>query len=67
MAGEVKLNPQHGSMADRIAKRGRNSGEGSGADHTVQTGHSPQRVFTNIHSTGGVKAHGSPKGDMGDQ
>jgi hypothetical protein len=35
----------------RIAARYRNSGSPT-ADHVVQTGNSPNRLFTNIHSHG---------------
>ena len=53
--GETKYNTSHhaGATAEaRIANRLRNSGDTKNADHVVQTGHSPTRVFTNIHSQG---------------
>src|SRR6516165_4424867 len=42
----------------RIAYRLRNSG-GEEADHVVQTGTGPQRVFTNIHNPGSSRQHGA--------
>ena len=55
---EVKLNPKHGTTADRINNRLRNSGEGAGdPSHTVKHGTGPTRAFTNIHHTAG---HTSP-------
>jgi len=51
---DIKLTSDEGSMADRVNKRLRNSGAGAKPDVTVQTGYSPQRVFTNIH-------HGGPQ------
>ena len=58
MAVETKLNPQHGTMEQRIANRLRNSG-GEEADHVVKTGTGPQRVFHNIHNPGGERQHGT--------
>lgn len=47
---EVKTHRDHpSSMAERIANRLKNSGDTKNADDVVQTGHSPNRVFTNIH------------------
>jgi hypothetical protein len=55
---ETKLNPQHGTMEQRIANRLKNSG-GEQCDTTVKTGNSPQRVFHNIHPSGSAKQHGT--------
>ena len=41
-----------GTPEARIAARYRNSGDTANADHVVQTGNSPNRLFTNIHSHG---------------
>jgi hypothetical protein len=55
---EVKTRADHpSSMAERIAKRLRNSG-GEEADITTKTGDGPQRVFHNIHNPGSAKRHG---------
>jgi hypothetical protein len=53
----IKTSPDHpSSMAERVAKRLRNSGDVKHADVTVQKGSSPTRTFTNIHySPGHVK------------
>jgi hypothetical protein len=45
---EIKLNPQHGSMAQRIDKRERNSGSPD-ADIIHKQGDGARRTFTNIH------------------
>jgi hypothetical protein len=53
---EVKLrSDQPQSTAERIAKRLRNSGVGSGTqpDVTVQTGNSARRTFHNVHHSAG--------------
>jgi hypothetical protein len=46
---ETKLNPQHGSMAERIANRLRNSGDVHHADVVATHGTGPTRTNTNIH------------------
>jgi hypothetical protein len=47
---EVKTHRDHpASMAERISKRLRNSGDTAHADVVVQKGSSPNRTFTNIH------------------
>jgi hypothetical protein len=47
---EVKTSPDHpASMAERVNKRLRNSGEGANPDVTVTRGSSPNRTMTNIH------------------
>jgi hypothetical protein len=54
MSGEVKYDKGHHAGATpeaRIANRLRNSGDTKNADHVVQTGHSPTRVFHNVHHT----------------
>jgi hypothetical protein len=63
--GEVRLSGP--SMEQRIANRLKNSGEGSGAETTVQHGSSDKRVFTNIHAGGHVKQRGDggPEKPMG--
>jgi hypothetical protein len=50
---EVKYRPHHSGNTpeQRIAARYRNSGCDT-ADHVIQTGNSPNRLFTNIHSKG---------------
>lgn len=68
MAHDIKTSADHpASMADRINKRSRNSGEGARPDVTVQQGNSAQRTFTNIHhgaSQGGLKrGNDSDRGD----
>ena len=60
---EVKYDKDHhagGTPEARIANRLRNSGIGSGEDHTAVHGSGPTRTHTNIHSTGNVRAHGGP-------
>lgn len=59
MAHDVKLNPQHGSMEARIAKRLRPSNEKATAAHTAVTGSGPQRVIHTIHHGGSQAAHGA--------
>jgi hypothetical protein len=52
MSGEVKYDTSHhagSTPAARIANRLKNSGDTEHAHHVVQTGNSPNRVFTNIH------------------
>ena len=47
---EIKTSPDHpASMAERISKRLRNSGEGANPDVTVTKGSSPTRTHHNIH------------------
>ena len=60
MAQEVKYNTSHhagGTPEARIASRLRNSG-GEEADHVVQKGSGPTRVFHNIHNPGSARQHG---------
>jgi hypothetical protein len=52
MSEHVKLTSGKGTMAQRIADRLKNSGAGSGAEQTIQTGNSPQRVYHNLHCSG---------------
>lgn len=60
MAQEIKTHRDHpSSMADRIAKRLRNSG-GEEADVVTKTGDGPTRVFHNIHNPGSDRQHGKP-------
>ena len=55
----IKTSPDHpSSMAERVAKRLRNSGDVKHADVTVQKGSSPNRTFTNIHNSGN---HAAPR------
>jgi len=55
MAVEVKYT-QKGTPEERIAKRLRNSGEGTDhrPDHTAVHGTGPTRTHTNIHNAGHV-------------
>jgi hypothetical protein len=47
---EIKTSRDHpASMAERVNKRLRNSGEGANPDVTVTPGSSPNRTITNIH------------------
>jgi hypothetical protein len=47
---EIKTSRDHpASMAERVNKRLRNSGEGANPDVTVTRGSSPNRTITNIH------------------
>lgn len=63
MTDNVKLNPAHGSQADRIAKRLRDSG---GGHHEVaKHGDGPQRVIHHIHH-GGSQHGGGGVGDSHD-
>jgi hypothetical protein len=52
------------SMEQRIANRLRNSGEGSGADTSVQHGTGPTRTHTNIHR--GASQTNTPSRDDND-
>ena len=64
---EVKTrSDQPASMAERVSRRLRNSGEGAGPDITIKTGDSPQRVFHNIHHSGSADQHGPPHKGEGD-
>ena len=52
--GETKYDRNHhsgGTPEARIAARYRDSGSPT-ADHVIQTGNSPNRLFTNIHEKG---------------
>jgi hypothetical protein len=61
MAVEIKTHRDHpSSMAERINKRLRNSGDTANADHVVQNGSGPTRVFHNVHDGGSAKRHGQP-------
>jgi hypothetical protein len=66
--GEVKYDRSHHAGATpeaRIASRLRNSGDVENADHVVQKGSGPTRVFTNIdHSR--QHRHGPPNEGEGD-
>jgi hypothetical protein len=56
----VKPSADHpSSMAERIAKRLRNSGDTANADVTVTQGEGPRRTHTQIHHSA---SHGRPKG-----
>jgi hypothetical protein len=65
---ETKLNPEHGSMAERLAKRELNSGSSADAGgrnelrptHTVKN--KRDRIITNIHDH--AAEHGS-RGNSG--
>jgi hypothetical protein len=47
---EVKTTSDNpASMAERVEKRTRNSGDHANADVVKRVGHSPNRTFTNIH------------------
>jgi hypothetical protein len=47
---QIKTSPDHpASMAERVNKRLRNSGEGANPDVTVTRGSSPNRTHTNLH------------------
>ena len=63
---EIKTHRDHPrSMDERINKRLRNSG-GEEADHIVQNGTGPTRVFHNLHNSGSARQHGSPnEGEAG--
>jgi hypothetical protein len=68
MAHEVKYDTGHHAGATpeaRINHRLRNSG-GEEADHVVQTGSGPQRVFHNIHHGGTAHRHGEVNRGEGD-
>jgi hypothetical protein len=68
MAQEVRYNTGHHAGATpeaRIANRLRNSG-GEEADHIVQKGSGPTRIFTNIHHPGSARQHGSGNPGEGD-
>ena len=66
MADNIKLNPQHGSMEQRITNRLRNSGEGAGnPGHTVVTkGTGPTRTHTNLHQAAGHHGGGAEGGNV---
>ena len=56
----VKYDPSHHASATpeaRIRHRLGNSGDVANAQHVVQTGNSPNRVFTNLHHSR-VHTHG---------
>lgn len=74
MADNIKLNPQHGTMEQRITKAMGNSGAGAGnPGHTVVTkGTGPTRTHTNIHNHAGHHGTGPAGGavklqDQGDK
>jgi hypothetical protein len=62
MSKHVKLTSDKGPMAQRIADRLKNSGEGAGPDVTVTKGSGPTRTHTNIHHGAGQRGpmHGPP-------
>jgi hypothetical protein len=63
---ETKFHRDHSpSMAERINKRGRNSG-GEEASTTVKTGEGPTRTFHNLHPSGSAKRHGEVHHGEGD-
>jgi len=63
---EVKTHRDHpASMEERVRRRLDNSGDTKHADHVVQTGHSPNRVFTNIHNSRAQQYGGPNKGEPG--
>jgi hypothetical protein len=63
---EVKLrHDQPQSVAERIAKRLRNSG-GEEADSITKTGDSARRTYTNIHHPGSARRHGEVNRGEGD-
>jgi hypothetical protein len=67
---EIKITSDNpSSMAERIEKRTRNSGDHANADEVKRVGHSPNRTFTNVHRSR-VHAWGDkdnePKGDHHD-
>jgi hypothetical protein len=64
MAVETKLDPNHGSMAARIAKRLNDSGAGAGADEVVKKGEGPTRTVSHVHH-GGYR-HNSRNNSGGD-
>jgi hypothetical protein len=56
---EIKTHPHHpASMSERIERRLRNSG-GEEADSITKTGTGAQRVYSNLHSPGSARKHGS--------
>jgi hypothetical protein len=63
---EIKTHRDHSSsMAERISKRLRNSGDPS-ADVVTKTGDSARRTFHNLHFTGNVHSTGPDhKGEPG--
>jgi hypothetical protein len=64
---EVRYKPHHSgdTPEQRIASRLKNSGDTAHADHVVQTGHSPNRVFHNIHNSRAQQYGGPNKGEPG--
>ena len=65
---EIKYDRGHHAGATpeaRIASRLRNSG-GEEADHIVQKGSGPTRVFHNIHNPGSARRHGAGNPGEGD-
>ena len=52
---EVKLNPKHGSEADRLAKR--QSDSGPRGDVNVKQGDGPTRVIHHVHHSGSQTGH----------
>src|SRR5262245_38187197 len=64
---EIKTHSAHPtSMAERIAKRLRNSGDAKNADEVVQKGEGPTRTFHNLHNHGSACQHGKPHPGEGD-
>jgi hypothetical protein len=63
---ETKLrHDQPSSMAERVSRRLRNSGDPS-ADVVTKTGDSARRTFHNLHFTGNVHRTGEPHPGEGD-
>jgi hypothetical protein len=60
---EIKTNPRHpASMAERIDKRLRNSGDAKHADVVDQHGRGPTRTITNVHHTRNTRyGEGAPE------
>jgi hypothetical protein len=68
---EVKYRPDRPTPEARVAARLLNSGDVQNADYVVETGNSPNRVYTNIFNTpvrqygddvAGVDINGNPRG-----
>ena len=56
---DVRLNPKHGSLESREAKRLRPSNETSTADHHAVTGSGERRTSATIHHSGSNSTHGA--------
>lgn len=63
MSDNVKLNPAHGSTADRLAKRLHDSG--GGHHEVLKRGDGPTRVIHHVHHSGSQTGHSHDgEGDM---